>query len=151
MRVTAEAVVLTLLAVVVVAAAAAGGVYLLATTGDDAQLPEQASTGPSPTLPQPRTSLVPTVNIAPAKGWPEGATPIPAAGLAVTAFAQGLDHPRWLLVLPNGDVLVAESNAPKRPEEGKGIRGWIYRAAQARAGAGVDSANRITLLRDTDG
>ncbi|MGK9234196.1 sorbosone dehydrogenase family protein [Inquilinus limosus] len=151
MRVTGRAVVLTLLAVVVVAAAAVGGVYLLATTGDDARLPEQASTGPSPTLPQPNTSLVPTVNIAPAEGWPEGGKPTPAAGLSVTAFAQGLDHPRWLLVLPNGDVLVAESNAPKRPEEGKGVKGWVYQTVQGWAGAGVDSANRITLLRDTDG
>ena len=59
---------------------------------------------------------MPTVNIAPAKGWPIGATPTAAPGLAVNAYASGLDHPRWLYVLPNGDVLVAESNAPPKPE-----------------------------------
>jgi glucose/arabinose dehydrogenase len=151
MRGIGKAAALTAAAVVVLAVAAAGGVYLLATTGGEAQLPEQASIGPSPQLPAPTTSLVPTVNIAPAKGWPEGTRPTPASGLAVTAFAQGLDHPRWLLVLPNGDVLVAESNAPKRPEEGQGIKGKVYQAVQGWAGAGVASANRITLLRDAGG
>src|SRR5262249_49448944 len=63
----------------------------------------------------------------------------------------GLNHPRWLHVLPNGDVLVAETNAPQRPDEGRGIKGWVYQMAQKRAGAGVPSANRITLLRDEDG
>ena len=74
-----------------------------------------------------------------------------AAGLAVKALATGLDHPRWLYVLPNGDVLVAESNAPPRPEQGTGIKGWIKKLFMKRAGAGVPSANRITLLRDADG
>ena len=108
---------------------------------------------PAPTrrLPEPTKTLIPTVHIATAKGWPNGETPKAASGLAVTAFAAGLDHPRWLYVLPNGDVLVAETNAPKRPEEGKGIKGWIMQAVQKRAGAGVPSANRITLLRDADG
>jgi glucose/arabinose dehydrogenase len=85
--------------------------------------------------------------IAPAKGWPDGAKPTPAPGLAVTALATGLDHPRWLYVLPNGDVLVAETNAPYRPEEGKGVKGFAYQTVQKWAGAGVPSANRITLLR----
>jgi glucose/arabinose dehydrogenase len=77
---------------------------------------------------------------------------VPAAGLSVAAFARGLDHPRWLLVLPNGDVLVAESNAPPKPEgQGGGIRGWIMKKVMARAGAGVPSADCITLLRDADG
>jgi glucose/arabinose dehydrogenase len=124
---------------------------LLSGCGDAAKLPEQASTGPNPTLPPPDHSLIPTVNIATAIGWPRDGKPKPAAGLSVNNFATGLDHPRWLYVLPNGDVLVAESNAPKRPEEGKGIKGWISQAVQKRAGAGVPSANRITLLRDTDG
>jgi glucose/arabinose dehydrogenase len=93
--------------------------------------------------------MIPTIHIAPAKGWPEGAKPIPAAGLAVNAYAGGLDHPRWLYVLPNGDVLVAESNAP--PREGLGIKTWVAQQVQKRAGAGVPSANRITLLRDADG
>jgi len=124
---------------------------LLSACGDTAQLPEDASIGPNPPLPPPAKELIPTVNIAPAKGWPEGAKPTPASELSVTAFATGLDHPRWLYVLPNGDVLVAETNAPPRAEEGRGIKGWIYQTEQKRAGAGVPSANRIMLLRDTDG
>ena len=107
--------------------------------------------GPVPTLPQPKTSLIPTVNIAPARGWPEGVMPTPMPGLAVTALSSGLDHPRWVYVLPNGDVLVAESNAPAKPERGFSIKGWIMGAVMKRAGAGVPSANRITLLRDADG
>jgi glucose/arabinose dehydrogenase len=123
----------------------------LAGCGDTAQLPEDAALGPDPTLPPPAGTLIPTVKIAPAKGWPAGAKPAPAAGLAVNAFATGLDHPRWLHVLPNGDVLVAETNAPPRPEDGRGIKGMVYKQLQKRAGAGVPSANRVTLLRDADG
>src|SRR5665647_940345 len=119
--------------------------------GEVATLPEQAGVGPHPTLPSPNPTLLPTVNIAPAKGWAVGATPTAAAGLAVSAFATGLDHPRWLYVLPNGDVLVAESNAPPKPEDSKGIKGWIMKLVMKRAGAGVPSANRITLLRDENG
>ena len=102
-------------------------------------------------MPEPTRTLLPTVNIAPAIGWPPGAAPTAAAGLAVAAYAGGLDHPRWLHVLPNGDVLVAETNAPPRPEEGQGVKGWVMKLVMKRAGAGVPSANRITLLRDTDG
>src|SRR5664279_5233888 len=87
----------------------------------------------------------------PAKGWPAGATPMAAAGLAVNAHATGLDHPRWIYVLPNGDVLVAESNGPSRPDDGGGIKGWVSKLIMQRAGGAVPSANRITLLRDTDG
>lgn len=105
--------------------------------------------GPDPDLPEPESSLVPTVNIAPARGWSEGERPSAASGTRVTAFATGLDHPRWLLVLPNGDVLVAESNAPAR--ETRGVKGWAMEKVMKRAGAGVPSANRITLLRDADG
>ncbi len=123
----------------------------LAGCGDVARLPVAAGIGPEPALPAPQPSAIPTVNIAPAKGWPAGASPHPAAGLQVHAFASGLDHPRWLLVLPNGDVLVAETNAPPRPEYGKGLKGWLMRLVMQRAGAGGASANRITLLRDTDG
>ena len=119
--------------------------------GDVATLPEQAGVGPHPTLPPPNPTLLPTVNIASAKGWPAGITPRAAAGLAVNAFATGLDHPRWLYVLPNGDVLVAETNAPPKPEDNKGLKGWLMKRFMKRAGAGVPSANRITLLRDANG
>ena len=136
---------------VVIALSIASLSVMLSGCGDSAKLPEQASTGANPPIPAPDKSLIPTVNIATAKGWRDGGKPTAAAGLEVTAYAQDLDHPRWIYVLPNGDVLVAETNAPERPEEGKGIKGWIMQAVQKRAGAGVPSANRITLLRDTDG
>jgi glucose/arabinose dehydrogenase len=125
--------------------------FALSACGDSSQLPEQASTGPNPQIPAPQKSFIPTVNIAKAIGWPDGGKPAPAAGLAVSAFAEGLAHPRWVLALPNGDVLVAESNKPKRPDEEGGIRNWIMSKVMGRAGAGVPSADRITLLRDKDG
>jgi glucose/arabinose dehydrogenase len=124
---------------------------LLAACGESSKFPEDAGVGASPTLPEPNRTLIPTVNIAPAKGWPQGEKPKPAEGLAVNAFATGLEHPRWLHVLPNGDVLVAETSAPERPEDARGIKGFFYKMAQKRAGSGVASANRITLLRDADG
>lgn len=123
----------------------------LGACAEHARLPVEAGTGPEPALPAPTRTLVPTVKVAPAKGWPVGATPQAYAGLAVGAYAAELDHPRWLYVLPNGDVLVAETNAPPRPEDGKGMRGWIMKRMMKRAGSGGPSANRITLLRDADG
>ncbi|MGH6899117.1 MAG: PQQ-dependent sugar dehydrogenase [Geminicoccaceae bacterium] len=123
----------------------------LSACGETATLPVAAGIGPNPELPPPNETLLPTVNVAEATGWAGGATPTPAAGLAVAAFADGLDHPRWLYVLPNGDVLVAETNAPPRPEGGGGIKGWVMGLLMARAGAGGKSADRITLLRDADG
>jgi hypothetical protein len=110
-----------------------------------------ATVGPMPQLPPPDKSLLPTVQVAAAKGWSDDAHPSPAAGLEVTAFATHLSHPRWLYVLPDGDVLVAETNAPVRPEEGKGIKGRMMKKVQGLAGAAVPSPNRITLLRDADG
>ena len=123
----------------------------LAACGETARLPPSASEGPHPQLPTPSQSLLPTVHIAPAKGWPDGKTPVAAAGLRVSAFASGLEHPRWLLTLPNGDVLVAETNAPERPEDGKGIKDQVRKRLMKSAGAGVPSPNRIVLLRDADG
>ncbi|MFW9081145.1 PQQ-dependent sugar dehydrogenase [Pseudomonas sp. P2757] len=127
--------------------ALAGG---LAACGESSSLQVIDGTGPSPKLPEPNKTLIPTVNIAPAVGWPAGAKPTAAAGTQVAAFAENLDHPRWLYVLPNGDVLVAETNAPPKPDDGKGIRGWVMEKVMGRAGAGVPSPNRITLLRDAD-
>ncbi len=123
----------------------------LTACGDIAKLPVAAGMGAQPALPPPTSTMFPTVKVAPAIGWPEGVTPSVANGLAVRAYATGLDHPRWLAVLPNGDVLVAETNAPPKPEDGKGIRGWFMKHMMKRAGAGTPSANRITLLRDRDG
>ncbi|VVQ37943.1 PQQ-dependent sugar dehydrogenase [Pseudomonas fluorescens] len=125
----------------------AGG---LAACGETSSLQVSDGTGPSPKLPEPNKTLIPTVNIAPAIGWPEGAKPTAATGTQVAAFAEGLDHPRWLYVLPNGDVLVAETNAPPKPDDSSGIRGWVMKKVMGKAGAGVPSPNRITLLRDAD-
>src|SRR3954462_8807276 len=124
---------------------------VLAGCGDKSRLAGNADMGMQPVLAEPHHSLVPTIEIAPAKGWADGTAPKPAAGLAVNAFARGLDHPRWLYVLPNGDVLVAETNAPPKPDDNKGIKGYFFKKFQAKAGGAVPSANRITLLRDTDG
>ncbi|MFJ4055318.1 PQQ-dependent sugar dehydrogenase [Pseudomonas sp. NPDC089743] len=122
----------------------------LAGCTERAMLEVSEGSGPSVQLPPPKKTLIPTVNIAPAIGWPTGGKPKAAAGTQVNAFADNLDHPRWLHVLPNGDVLVAETNAPPRPDDGKGLRGWAMDRAMTRAGAAVPSANRITLLRDAD-
>lgn len=142
-----------------VSAAAAAAALTLATLvlagcGSGPALPPEAGYGPNPTLPPPRTSLIPTVKVAEAVGWPQGGAPTPAAGLRVQAFAEGLDHPRWLYRLPNGDILVAESNAPPKPEgldDSGGLRAWVQGLFMKKAGARAPSANRITLLRDGDG
>jgi glucose/arabinose dehydrogenase len=141
--------------VVALAACSRGGVP----PGDSTQDPTRAATplayepgtGPAPVLPEPETALIPTINIAPAVGWPDDAAPTPADGFTVTAFARGLDHPRTLYVLPNGDVLVAESSAPRKPDATPSLRGMAMTAVMKRAGAAVPSADRITLLRDRDG
>ena len=124
---------------------------VLAACGETARLTVADGTGPQPRWVPPHPTLIPTVNIAPARGWPPGLTPQAAAGTRVVAFASGLDHPRWLLVLPNGDVLVAETNAPARPEDRQGLRGFAMGLVMKRAGAAAPSANRITLLRDSRG
>ncbi|WP_349261099.1 sorbosone dehydrogenase family protein [Povalibacter sp.] len=127
------------------------GLAFLQGCGGKSSLPDTAGVGSSPTLPKPDAALIPVIRIAPARGWPAGQTPQAAAGLAVTRFAADLDHPRWLYVLPNGDVLVAETNAPAGRENRSGIRGWVMNKVMTRAGATVPSADRITLLRDADG
>jgi len=135
-----------------IAVAALPLILALSACETESVLPESVGFGADPQLPQARVQRVPTVKIAPAVGWPEGRTPVAAQGLAVNAFAIGLDHPRWLYELPNGDVLVAETNAPPKPEgNGGGIRGWFERRIMGKAGARAPSADRITLLRDADG
>ena len=123
---------------------------LCAACGERAALQVADGTGPTPQLPAPNKTLVPTVNIAPATGWPAGGHPQATQGTEVKAFAEGLDHPRWLYLLPNGDVLVAESNAPAS-DGGFSLKGWIAGKIMEKAGARTPSADRITLLRDTDG
>ena len=112
-----------------------------------------AGMGPDPVLPEPKKQLIPVIKIAPATGWPANRTPVPAPGLRVQPFAENLDHPRWLHVLPNGDVLVAETAAQPKPEGAPsgGIKGYFMKKAMKKAGSAVPSADRITLLRDADG
>ncbi len=124
---------------------------MISSCSHEAELPFSAGVGPNPVLPPPPNVLIPTVNIAKAKGWPNGVTPLAAQGLTVTSFAADLDHPRWIFVLPNGDVLAAETNAPPKPDDEKGIKGWLMKKSMEVAGAGGLSANRISLLRDSDG
>jgi glucose/arabinose dehydrogenase len=131
--------------------AAVASLAIVTVACSSAQLPFSAGVGPEPQLPPAQKELVPTVHIAEATGWPEGARPAAAPGLAVAPFAKGLNHPRWVYVLPNGDVLIAETNAPERPEDEKGVKAKVMKLAMKKAGAGVPSANRITLLRDKDG
>ncbi|BAQ16878.1 PQQ-dependent sugar dehydrogenase [Methyloceanibacter caenitepidi] len=124
---------------------------LLTGCGEEATLPVSAGMGPNPELPPPVETALPTVVIAEATGWPDGKSPEAADGLAVNAFAANLDHPRMLYVLPNGDVLAAESAAPPQPGMTDGIMGHLMKLGMWWAGAGVESPNRITLLRDGDG
>ena len=125
-------------------------VVLIGACSETSKLPPNGGVGPTPTLPEPTRTLMPTVNIAPAKRWSADQLPAPAQGLRVTALARELDHPRWIYVLPNGDVLVAETNAPSK-EPPSGIRAWVMSQVMTKAGARVPSADRITLLRDEDG
>src|SRR3954462_5385794 len=119
--------------------------------GVRARVPVAAEMGAHPLIPRPSTSLIPVMKVVKAEGWPGDETPLAADGLTVRPFARGLNHPRWLYVLPNGDVLVAETNAPKRPDDNKGIKGWFFNKFQKKAGGGVRSANGMTLRRDADG
>jgi glucose/arabinose dehydrogenase len=126
---------------------------LAAGCGDHAHLNIAQSTGPAPVLPPEVHTPIPTVHVARAIGWPQGARPVAAEGLQVAPFATGLVHPRWLYTLPNGDVLVAETNAPPPDpaHQDHSIKGFFFRLFQRKAGSGVPSPNRITLLRDADG
>jgi glucose/arabinose dehydrogenase len=126
---------------------------LLAGCGDHARLNIAETTGPAPVLPPEVHAPIPTIHVAQATGWPAGAMPVAAAGLQVAPFATGLEHPRWLLTLPNGDVLVAETAGPPPDpaHQDHSIKGFFFRLFQRKAGSAVPSANRITLLRDADG
>ena len=106
--------------------------------------------GSAPAIPAARPQgSIPTLKMPTARGWSPGQTPTAAPGLAVNAFAVGLDHPRWIEVLPNGDVLIAEAMSPDRPP--RSIFDYAMVTTMRRADAMGVSANRITLLRDSDG
>lgn len=128
---------------------AAACVFALAACAK-ATSPTDEGYGANPRLPAPQEDgALPTLNTATAIGWPAGASPTAPDGFTVTRYAEGLQHPRWLYVLPNGDVLVAESSTTA--SQGGGIMGWIRNLVQRRAGAISENANRVTLLRDSDG
>ena len=145
---------LTVVAVAGVIIVVAAGCTMMALR-DNAVLTGADGIGPNPKLPEPQHSLIPTLFIAPAKPWADGAAPKGVAGTQVVKFASDLVHPRWVYVLPNGDVLVAEADAPapenNEKEQGSKIKAWIQGKVMQRAGSHVPSANRITLLRDADG
>ncbi len=128
----------------------AGGVLVVAACSNEhADLPLDATIGPAPQLVAEKHSPIPTVRVASVIGWQGDAMPRPAPGLSVTAYARGLDHPRWLYGLPNGDVLVAESNSPHFAGDEKGLKGFVGKLIMAHAGAGEASPNKIILLRAT--
>ena len=130
--------------------AIAGGITLYVMSRPDvARFSTAELSGRVPVMASQRTETFPTVNVPEATSWPAGQAPRAAQGLAVARFAEGLDPPRSMLVLPNGDVLVAEAQSP--PRDASGIEGRIMGSLMGKAGAGGKSANRITLLRDADG
>ena len=139
----------SILVILIIIGATTGVVYYL--DKESATLNAEEGYGTSPKLPPPNPQIFPTVHIAEASSWPEGETPIAASGMKVAAFAKDLDHPRTLLVLPNGDVLVTETNKPKKEKQDFSIRGFVQGIVMGKAGAEVESANRISLLRDADG
>ncbi|MEQ8410400.1 MAG: PQQ-dependent sugar dehydrogenase [Erythrobacter sp.] len=126
------------------------------TRGDTADLPLEEVAGTDPVLQEPAAESFPTVQIADPVGWEEGEKPTTAEGLTVNRFAEGLDHPRVLYRLPNGDVLVTLTRAPATEDEGEGgimatIEGWVASYLFEKAGSAGTSPNRIVLLRDADG
>lgn len=126
-----------------------GAAFLYLSQPDEARLSVASVMGPRPQITAPRNQLFPTFQVAEAVGWQGNEMPTAAAGLTVQPFARGLDHPRWLYRLPNGDVLVSESAAPG--DQASGITGFFMRRFMAQAGAGGPSPNRIILLRDANG
>ena len=141
---------------VIVFLVVSGGLIFYLSRGDTADLSVDAVAGVDPTLQAPKAESFPTVEIAKPVGWAEGEAPVPAEDLEVARFAEGLDHPRVLYALPNGDVLVTLTRAPGDQFGGEGgffdtIKGWIAEYLLGEAGATGESPNQIVLLRDADG
>ncbi|HEU5297355.1 MAG TPA: sorbosone dehydrogenase family protein, partial [Burkholderiaceae bacterium] len=106
--------------------------------------------GSAPNIPVAKPQgAFPTLKMPTARGWAPGHAPVAASGLSVNAFASGLKHPRWICVLPNGDVTVAE--ALTMPGQPRSVFSHAVVATMRRAAAVGESPNRITLLRDADG
>ncbi len=103
--------------------------FALTACGGVSDRPPELAIGPNPSLPEPKKTLIPTVNVAEATGWSDGQMPTAAAGLKVNEFVGGLEHPRWLHVFPNGDVLVAESESPGTDKTGGTIKAAIQKCS----------------------
>lgn len=141
---------LSMIAMLILVVIVGGAVFIVTRNHQRATRDVAAVEGTNPQIVKPRTGLFPLFKIARPIGWKPNEMPTPAAGLKVQAFATKLDHPRWMLALPNGDVLVAETNAPPKPDDNEGFNGWVEKQLQKDAGAAPKSANRITLLRDNN-
>jgi len=136
--------------VVVLVVLALAGWWML--RGDPARLTVEQVSGTDPQLAEPDAQTIPTVAVARPVGWPDGEAPAAAEGLTVNRFAEGLEHPRVIYAMPNGDILVAESNAPERIlGGGNAVTNWIAGLLFSRAGAAVPSPDKLVLLRDADG
>jgi len=146
MRKILKYVLLALLLILIV-----GGITLyIMSRPDVARFSVAETSGRVPVMGAQDAQTIPTINVPEATSWPAGQAPRAAAGLTVQRFAEGLDHPRTILVLPNGDVLTAESQSP--PRKDGGIEGAVMKNLMGKGGTGRrPSANRITLLRDADG
>ena len=123
------------------------------TACSDPKFDEASQTGPNPALPEPKQFLLPPVNVAPGEGWPSGKSPVVAPGLQIKALATNLAHPRFVYVLPNGDILAVQAKSPppepvKRPKDP--IVAFVKNKATSYPG-GTKSASRITLIRDANG
>lgn len=138
-----------ILIALVVVVALVGAWIAWSVHGSPAQFTLNETTGPKPKLADPDEQTIPTIKTADPVGWKDGEAPVAAQGLQVSRFADKLDHPRTIFTLPNGDVLVAETNSP--PREEKGITGAVMGFLFRKVGAGGPSPNKIVLLRDGDG
>jgi glucose/arabinose dehydrogenase len=145
-----RSILLRALAVLAVIVLLVVGVIAWTQYSNSSDLPSDATAGKDPTLVDPDPQWLPSVSLPRTIGWESGQAPKAAAGLAVARFAEGLDHPRTMLALPNGDVLVAETGAPAGSRR-DGITGAVMKWMMDRVGAGSPSPDRIVLLRDADG
>ncbi len=127
-----------------------GGLFYWIWRGTPAQHTLDQLSGKDPVLVEPRAERIPSVAIAKVVGWGAAEAPTAAQGLQVTRFAEGLDHPRVIYPLPNGDVIVAEADAPKG-NMGSGLTAWIGKFLMNRAGANQGSPDALVLLRDSNG
>lgn len=139
-----------LLVALSIAVLVVGGFAFWMWRGTPAELSTEQLSGKDPVLAEPRAEKIPSIAIAKPVGWAAGEAPVAAEGLEVKRFAEGLEHPRVIYTLPNGDVIVAEADSPSS-NLGGGLMGWIGQKLMKRAGSHGESADRLLLLRDGNG